>query len=328
MFKRGMVWAVAGLMAAGMMLSGCGQSQNGNVSSGKLQIGIIQPVEHPALDASVKGFEAGLAERGYKDGDKIQLDRQNAQGDHSNMETIVNRFISQKSNLIYAVATSTAQVVANKTKEIPIVGAAIYDYKKAGLVKSLDKPGTNVTGTTNFNPVEKQLDLILKVLPSTQEVGVIYASSEVNSQAQIEMFKAYAAQKGIKIVEGTISNVNDIQQVATNMVRQGVKVIFVPTDNLVASAMANLTAITDEAKVPVFVADDNLLKSGGLMGYTVDYYALGVQAGKMAADILDGKSKPQDMAIQLQPTMKLVINEGQVKKLGITVPADLPKEAK
>ncbi len=191
-----------------------------------------------------------------------------------------------------------------------------------------EKPGTNVTGTKKFNAVEKKRDLTLKVLPGTKEVGVIYASSEVNSQAQIEMFKAYAAKKNIKIVEGTISNVNDIQQVATNMIQQGVKVIFVPTDNLVASSMANLTAITDKAKVPVFVADDNLLKSGGLMGYTVDYYKLGVQAGQMAADILDGKSKPEDMAIQSQPTMKLAVNKDALQRLGITLPADLPQEAK
>lgn len=328
MGKRSMVWAMVGMLAAGLLLGGCG-GQGGSVSNdGKIHIGVIQPVEHPALDASVKGVADGLAQRGYKDGDKIVLDKQNAQGDQSNMETIVNRFIADKDKLIYAVATSTAQVAANKTKDIPIVGAAIYDYQKAGLVKSLEKPGTNVTGTTNFNPVEKQLDLILKVLPGTKEVGVIYASSEVNSQAQIEMFKAYAAKKNIKIVEGTISNVNDIQQVATNMIQQGVKVIFVPTDNLVASSMANLTAITDKAKVPVFVADDNLLKSGGLMGYTVDYYKLGVQAGQMAADILDGKSKPEDMAIQSQPTMKLAVNKDALQRLGITLPADLPQEAK
>ena len=319
-------------LAAAALLSACSPSAQQNTAdtapAAVKTVAITQIVEHPALDASVKGFADGLAQRGYKDGDKIVLDKQNAQGDQSNMETIVNRFIADKDKLIYAVATSTAQVAANKTKDIPIVGAAIYDYQKAGLVKSLEKPGANVTGTTNFNPVEKQLDLILKVLPGTKEVGVIYASSEVNSQAQIEMFKAYAAKKNIKIVEGTISNVNDIQQVATNMIQQGVKVIFVPTDNLVASSMANLTAITDKAKVPVFVADDNLLKSGGLMGYTVDYYKLGVQAGQMAADILDGKSKPEDMAIQSQPTMKLAVNKDALQRLGITLPADLPQEAK
>lgn len=327
MFKRSMGVAVAMLIMAGVMVGGCGSSGS-SAGSDSPRIGVIQPVEHPALDASVKGFVDGLAERGYKEGQNITIDRQNAQGDHANMESIANRFVADNDKLVFAVATSAAQVMANKTKDIPIVGAAIFDYKKADLIKDMKAPGTNVTGVTNFNPLEKQVDLILKVMPSVKEIGVVYASSEVNSQAQIEAFKAYAAKKGLNVTEGTITSVNDIQQVAQNLVNQGVKAIFVPTDNLVASAMPNLTAVTDAAKVPVFIADDNLLSGGGLMGYTVDYYKLGVQAGHMAADILDGKKKPQDMPIQMQDMMKLAINNSQLTKLGITVPSDVPKEAK
>lgn len=326
MFKRSMVSVLVGLLGLSILVGGCGSNSAGETN--KIRIGILQQVEHPALDASTEGFKAGLAERGYKDGENVELDFQNAQGEHSNMESITNRFVSDKDTLIYVVGTAASQIVANATKDIPIVGAAIYDYKGTGLVQSVEKPGTNVTGTTNFNPVPKQLDLILKVLPNTKEVGVIYSSSEVNAQIQVAAFKEYAASKGIQVVEETITSVNDIPQVTTNLINKGVKVIYTPTDNLIASAMPNLVAVAEAAKVPVFVSDGMLIEKGGFMGYTVDFYQLGLQAGHMAADILDGKSKPEDMPVQMQATMKLATNPDMAKKLGITIPDDLPQEAK
>ena len=195
------------------------------------------------------------------------------------------------------------------------------------LVQSNEKPGGNVSGTTDMNPVEKQVDLIATILSNAKKVGILYSTNEINSQLQAERMKAHAKEKGIEVVEATVSNVNDVQQAAQNLVSQGVAAIYVPTDNIVASSMPNLVKITDAAKIPVFPGEDNLIKAGGLATYSVDYYQLGFQAGVMGAKILSGEAKVGDMPIEAQTNFKLVVNEEQAKRLGITIPADVLKEA-
>jgi putative ABC transport system substrate-binding protein len=147
-------------------------------------VGIAQLVEHAALDAANKGFVDGLASKGYKEGQNVKFDKQNAQADQSNLQNIAQRFVSNKVDLICAIATPTAQTMANATKDIPIVGTAITDYEAAKLVKDNKKPGTNVTGTTDMNPVKEQIDLAIKIVPNAKTLGLIYCSSEVNSQIQ------------------------------------------------------------------------------------------------------------------------------------------------
>ncbi len=325
--KKMLAMAMTALMlgAAGC---GGGDTKKADSGSGKTyQVGIIQLVEHPALDAANKGFVDGLKAKGFEEGKNVKFDRQNAQGDQSNLQTIAQRFVGNKVNLICAIATPAAQTMANATKDIPIVGTAITDYKIAKLIKDNSKPGTNVTGTTDMNPVEAQIDLLTKIMPKAKTVGFIYNSSEVNSQLQVELAKKAAAAHGLKSVETTVSSVNDIQQAAQSLVGK-VDAIYVPTDNVLASAMPNLTKITDEAKIPVFCGEGGMVKSGGTATLGIDYYKLGVQTGEMAAEILSGKSKPQNMAIQAQKTFTVTINEEKAKKLGLTIPADILKEAK
>lgn len=325
MWKKRIVAAVVAVMAVGLIV-GCGADKSGSASGNKTyKIGVVQLVEHPALDAANKGFVDGLASKGFKD--NVQTDQQNAQADQSNLNSIAQRFVADKKDLVLAIATPAAQSMANATKDIPILGTAITDYKSAKLVNSDEKPGTNVSGTTDMNPIDKQVDLILKVVPNAKKVGIIYSASEVNSQVQAEKMKAYAKTKGLDVVEATVSNVNDIQQAAQNLVSQGVQAIYVPTDNVVASAMANLVKITDPAKIPVFPGEENMVKNGGLMTYSVDYYKLGFQTGLMAAKILSGEAKVQDMPIESQKDLKLVINQDTAKRLGITIPEELQKEA-
>ena len=283
-------------------------------------------VEHAALDAANKGFVEGLASKGYKEGQNIAYDRQNAQADQSNLQNIAHRFVNNKVNLICAIATPAAQTVANVTSDIPIVATAVTDYKTAKLVKDNAKPGTNVTGTTDMNPVEQQLDLLLKLVPNAKSVGTIYCSSEVNSQLQIEILKKAAAAKGVTVKEATVSNVNDIQQAARSLVGK-VQAIYVPTDNVLASAMPTLVSVTEEAKLPVICGEGGMVKAGGLATLGVDYYKLGFQAGEMAADILSGKSKPADMAIQAQKEFKAMVNLKEAEKIGLKVPEDVLKGA-
>ena len=320
-------------LAAGLMLTlalgvmGCGgDKKEAPKKAEKVNVGIVQLVEHAALDAANKGFVEGLASKGYKEGQNIAYDRQNAQADQSNLQNIAHRFVNNKVNLICAIATPAAQTVANVTSDIPIVATAVTDYKTAKLVKDNAKPGTNVTGTTDMNPVEQQLDLLLKLVPNAKSVGTIYCSSEVNSQLQIEILKKAAAAKGVTVKEATVSNVNDIQQAARSLIGK-VQAIYVPTDNVLASAMPTLISVTEEAKLPVICGEGGMVKAGGVATLGVDYYKLGFQAGEMAADILGGKSKPADMAIQAQKEFKAMVNVKEAEKIGLKVPEDVLKGA-
>lgn len=320
-------------LAAGLMLTlalgvmGCGgDKKEAPKKAEKVNVGIVQLVEHAALDAANKGFVEGLASKGYKEGQNIAYDRQNAQADQSNLQNIAHRFVNNKVNLICAIATPAAQTVANVTSDIPIVATAVTDYKTAKLVKDNAKPGTNVTGTTDMNPVEQQLDLLLKIVPNAKSVGTIYCSSEVNSQLQVDILKKAATAKGVTIKEATVSNVNDIQQAARSLVGK-VQAIYVPTDNVLASAMPTLVSVTEEAKLPVICGEGGMVKAGGLATLGVDYYKLGFQAGEMAADILSGKSKPADMGIQAQKEFKAMVNLKEAEKIGLKVPEDVLKGA-
>lgn len=323
MWKKRVVAALAALMVVGLV-AGCG-SDSSSGGDKTYKVGIVQLVEHPALDAANKGFVDGLASKGFKD--NVKIDQQNAQGDQSNLNSIAQRFVSEREDLVLAIATPAAQSMANASRDIPILGTAITDYVTAKLVENNEKPGGNVSGTTDMNPVEQQVDLIATILPEAKKIGILYSTNEINSQLQAERMKKHAKEKGIEVVEATVSNVNDVQQAAQNLVSQGVAAIYVPTDNIVASSMPNLVKITDSAKIPVFPGEDNLIKTGGLATYSVDYYQLGFQAGVMGAKILSGEAKVGDMPIEAQTNFKLVVNEEQAKKLGITIPADVLKEA-
>ena len=317
---------VATVLAAGIF-AGCGGSQQAGSSSGKTyKIGVVQLVEHNALDAANKGFVDGLKERGYEQGKNVEFDQQNAQADQSNLQNIAQRFVSGKMDLICAIATPAAQTVANATKDIPIVGTAITDYVGAKLAASNEKPGGNITGTSDMNPIKEQIDLLLKIKPDAKTIGTIYCSSEVNSEVQIKAMQEYAESKGLTVKVATISTVNALQQAAQSLVGS-VDAFYEPTDNIVASAMPTLVAITDPAKIPVICAEPNMVKAGGLATYGIDYYKLGVQTGHMAADILEGKSKPADMSIEMAKDLKVTVNKADAARLGLTLPEDVLKDA-
>ena len=314
------------MLAAGVMLTlamgalaGCGGEKKEAAKKDKFNVGIVQIVEHAALDVASKGFVDGMAAKGYKEGENVTYDRQNAQADQSNLHTIAQHFINKKVDLICAVATPAAQVVANATQDIPIVATAVTDYEAAKLIKSNAKPETNVTGTSDMNLVEAQLDLILKLVPATKTVGVIYNSSEINSQVQVDLLKGFAKDRKVEIKEATVNNVNDIQQAARSLIGK-VEAIYVPTDNVLASAMPALAMVTEEAKLPVVSGWDD---ANGIATIAIDYYKLGVQTGEMAADILSGKAKPQDMAIQTQNEFTVIVNEANAKKIGLTIPKEI-----
>ena len=291
-------------------------------------VGIVQLVEHQALDDSRKGFIEGMKKKGFEEGKNVKYDVQNAQADQSNLQTIAQRFVNNNVDLICAIATPSAQTMANATKTIPIVGSAITSYESAKLVKSDKKPETNVTGTSDMAPVAAQLDLGLKLKPGAKKVGLMFTSSEMNSQIQIKMAEEHLKKAGIAFEEGSVNTVNDIQEIARSLVSKGVEFIYVPTDNVIASATPALVAITNEAKVPVIAADAILLKSGATASVNIEFFQLGMISGEMAGDILSGKAKPQDMPISFQKEFTPSINKAQAEKLGLKVPEELAKFAK
>ncbi len=312
--------SVAAMLAAGAM-AGCGSEQSASGSK-TYKIGVVQLVEHNALDAANKGFVDGLKERGFEEGKNVAFDQQNAQADQSNLQNIAQRFVSGKMDLICAIATPAAQTVANATKDIPIIGTAITDYVGAKLAASNEKPGANVSGTSDMNPIKEQIDLLIKICPNAKTIGTIYCSSEVNSEVQVKAMKEYAESKGLTVKIATISTVNDIQQAAQSLAGE-VDAFYVPTDNIIASAMPNLVAITDAAKKPIFCGEPNMVKAGGLATYGIDYYKLGLQTGYMAADVLEGKAKPGEMSIQTAKDLTVVINKKNAAALEIKIPDDV-----
>lgn len=307
--------AVAAMVSAA--LTGCGEDKKAEAPK---TIGIVQLVEHDALDAANRGITDALKERGVT----MEIDRQNAQADQSNLRNIAQRFVSHNYPLIFAIATPAAQTVANATSTTPIVATAVTDFAVAKLVKDNNKPGTNVTGSSDMNPIAAQTELLLKLVPNAKTVGTVYNSSEINSQLQIDILRKELEKHGVALAEATISSVNDIQQAAQSLVGK-VDVMYVATDNVVASSMPTLYRVTQAAKLAVVAGEAGMVRSGATATVAVDYYNLGKIAGNMGADILEGKAKPQDMPIRYQTEFKVVLNELVVKELGLPVPEDIAK---
>lgn len=310
---------VLALMVAALCFTSC-QKSNNKV----LKIGVIQLVEHSALDANYKGFVDGLAEAGYVDGENVRIDYQNAQGEQANCVTIAQKFVNGKSDLIFAIATPAAQAVANITKKIPIVISSVTDPESANLVASNSAPGKNVTGTSDLTPCAAQMELITTLFPDAKTVGMLYCSSEQNSHFQIKLAEEACERLGLEYVEATVSNSNEIQQVTQSLCGK-VDVIYSPTDNMIAAGMPLVAQVAIENKIPTIVGEEGMCNSGGLATYGINYYELGKQTAKMAVRILKGESKPSEMPIEYLDTCDFLVNEETAKALGLTIPADLLK---
>lgn len=326
--SKGLVLALASVFILASCSSGGDTAKSTNeVKSDVKTVGILQTTQHPALDAANKGFVKALAEKGYKDGEKVNIKQQNAQNETSNNDQMAKKFVSDKVDLIFAIATPSAQASYNATKDIPIVITAVTDPVNAKLVKSMDKPETNVTGTSDLAPIKTQLEMVKKLNPNAKKVGFIYNAGEANSVIQAAEAKKALSALGLEMVEQTITSTNDAAQ-ATDILASKVDAIYVPTDNTAVSAGAVIAQKALAKKIPVISAEGSLVDVGGLLSEGLDYEDLGYKAGLMAVDILDGKSKPQDMSIKLAEKYTLTVNKKTLDTLGITLPKDLQDKAK
>ena len=308
--------ALVALFSAAFVLTGCNEKDN------KIKIGVIQLVEHPALDKSYQGFVDGLSEAGYINGENIVIDYQNAQGEQANCVTIANKFVNDKDNLIFAIATPAAQAVANLTKSIPILVTAVTDPETAKLVKANSKPETNVSGTSDLTPVAAQITLLKKLVPNAKKVGILFCSSEANSIFQVNLAKAACETNGLEYVEGSVSNSNEIQQVTQSLVGK-VDAFYIPTDNMLAAGLANVAMVANAAKIPTICGEDGMVVSGGLATYGINYYELGKLTAKQAVRILKDGENPANMPIEYLERFDFSYNKETAAAIGIEIPENL-----
>lgn len=306
------------------LLLGCA---NGNSLSQEniVNIGISQIASHPALDLAREGFIEALNSKGFKEGENLNLEIQNAEGDIATSQMISSSFISNSKDLIFAIGTPAVQSAFNSTQEIPIIATAVTDAVEAGLVKSKEKSGTNVAGTSDAVPIDKQLKLIQEIVEDVKIIGVLYNTSEVNSEIQINNLKKLAEANQIEIIAKGVTSVNDISQ-ALDSILDKVDVLYTPADNMVASSMAIIASKALEKNIPVVGAEEAHVKGGALITEGINYKKLGFEAGLMAVEVLEGKDI-KELSIKTLEETELVINEDTHQKLSINIDADIMERA-
>lgn len=291
-------------------------------SNDKIQIGIIQPVEHPSLNQIREYIIKGLEEQGLKD--KVEITYKDAQGDPSNINTIISQFVGDEMDVIVPIGTGAAQSAAAATKDIPVVFAAASYPVEAGLVKDLNKPEANITGVSDAIDVKQIIDLAFELTPEIKTFGFIYNSGEVNSVAAIEKAKVYLDEKGIGYVEATITNSSELLQAAQSLVGKA-DAIFTPTDNTVASAMPVLASEAANAGIPVYTGADSMVADGGFATVGVDYTVLGRQVADMVKRVIEGK-KIGDISVETLKEYEKIINTTTAKQIGVELSEEALKE--
>lgn len=304
------------LMVGIMMFVACGKKEE---AVKPIKIGITQIVEHPSLDEIRKGIIDRLAEKGYKDGEKIVINFQNAQGEMSNADLIAKDFVTNE-DLIVAITTPSAQAALNATKDKPIFYSAVTDPVAAGL------KGGNITGTSDATPIDAQINLAKTLLGDFKKVGIVYNLGEANSEAQVQTVKALGAKEGFEVVAKGITNVNEIDQ-ALESILADVDFIYTPVDNMLASSYPLITKKASGKNKAIIGSVTDFVQQGALATEGINQYKIGVQTADMIIKYLEG-GKIADLPFETIKDTDLVINESVVKTLGITVSDELTKRAK
>ena len=282
------------------------------------RIGISQFITHQSLDATREGFVDELAKQGYVEGKNIEIDLQNAQGEQRNLKTISQQ-LAESSDVVLAIATPSAQSLANTTQTTPVIFSAVTDPVSAKLVESREHPGGNVTGTSDqsSDAISTQINLIKKVLPKAKTIGILYTQSEPNSAVQKDEAKRLLEEKGFTVVEKTILDSNNVKAAAESLMAE-VDMVFVPTDNIISSTMETVKQVSIKHKVPVFGGSTEMIAVGGLYNYGTNYEELGRQTARMLIRVLKGE-KPENIAVELPEKLELHTNKEMADALGIDI---------
>ena len=295
-------------------LAACGGS-----GSGKYTVGICQLVQHPALDAATQGFQDALTKALGED--KVTFDVQNASGEPTNCTTIVNKFVSSKVNLIMANATPALQAAVEATKDIPVLGTSVTDYASALEIEGwTGTVGGNVSGTSDLAPLDGQAAMIQELFPDAKTVGILYCSSEANSQYQVDVITGYLQELGFTVTPYSFTDTNDVSSVAQAACASDV--IYIPTDNTAASNTEAIANVVLPAKVPVVAGEAGICGGCGVATLSISYYDLGYATGEMAAKVLTGEAKISELPVQYAPAFTKQYNAANCEALGVTVPED------
>ena len=312
------------------MLAGCGSStketstkdtkSTETESKDSYTIGISQFAEHGSLDNCREGFLEGLKEAGIEEGKNLKVNYDNAQADTGTAGTIADSYVSKKVDLICAIATPSAMSAYNAamSADIPVVYTAVSDPVGAGLAKEDGSNAGNITGSCDLLPVDEQLKMIRKLLPDAKKIGILYTTSEANSVSTIKEYKKVSDKYGFEIVDTGINTLADVDMAAADLVGK-VDCICNLTDNTVVSALQTVIAAADEKNIPVFGSEIEQVKSGCLASMGIDYIALGKQTGEMAAKILKGESKAEEMPYEVCSGASLYVNTADADKLNFAL---------
>lgn len=296
------------------LLGGCG-------GESVKKIGISQVVTHPALDATRQGIIDGLAAEGYVEGDNLEIDYQNSEGDPSLFASIAQQFVSDKVDIIVSIATpnSQAAISAAEGTDIPVVFTAVTDPVGSGLISNWEShPNENATGVSDMIVVSDDVDLIVEILPGIQTLGTLYNAGEANSVFLVEKLNEACDDKGIEVVERTVSTSADVLTAAQSLVGQ-VDAIWIGTDNTVVTGFEALVGVCEENDIPLFAADEDSIVRGGIAAYSFDYYDIGYQTGEMVAKILDGEDASQ-IPVEKGKVISLSVNTAAAERMGVTLP--------
>jgi len=302
------------------MVAGCGP--------GTMKIGITQIVTHPALDANRQGFIDQMAEEGFVEGENVEYDYRTPEGDMTVAASIAQKFVTDKVDLILAIATPTAQACVQATEgtDIEVVFGSVTDPVAAGLVDSWDSPGGSVTGISDWADVGTQIQLVVDIMPDVKKLGVIYNAGEVNSKVQVDELKKVAPAMGItEIVEATAATSADVLAAAQSLVGR-VDAIWIPTDNTVVSAFESVVKVSEDNQIPLFAADVATVERGAIGTPGIDYYQLGRECGQVAARILKGES-PADIPVKKVDMTDLFLNPSAAERMGVTIPQSVLDQA-
>jgi len=303
--------------AFAMVLTGCGKGGGGD-DKDSYKVGILQLVEHPALDAATEGFKEALQDKLGED--KVEFDEQNAQGEDSNCATMAGGFVNDKVDLILANATPALQACANATSDIPIIATSVTDFGSALDIKDFDgKTGKNITGTSDLVEAKQYIELIKECTPDVKQVGILYCSKESNSKVQVDSMSKALDEAGIKYKTYAAADSNEIQSVATKAASE-CDVFYIPTDNTMASATETLKNVVVDKKIPVIAGEEGICKGCGVVTVSISYHDLGYRAGEMAAEILADGKDPAEMDVETQEELTKLYNKEVAETIGLKVP--------
>ena len=309
--------------SAKMADSGAAETVSGDLVEGSFKIGIAQFAQHGSLENCREGFLEGLAEEGFVEGKNLEVDYQNAEADMGNANTIAQGFVANKVDLMCAIATPSAQACYNSAMktDIPTIYTAVTDPVAAELAKEDQMPSGNVTGTSDKLPVEAQLKMIREMLPEAKTIGILYTTSEVNSESSIKEYESLVEKYGFTLETAGVATIADVPSAADTLLAK-VDCLNNLTDNTVVSALPTILDKASKKNIPVFGSEIEQVKIGCMASEGIEYIELGKQTGRMAAKVLKGEAKADDMKFETITESSLYLNTKVAENLGITISDD------